>query len=93
MMKKGIPNWSNNATATTLSQCGSVQQGTWTRNRLNKFEVDDPQIANQFGGFIAGPINLSKGDIIVPMWRRTTTPTSSTFNYIEMTINICMEID
>ncbi len=90
---KGTPNYSNNATATNLTQCGSAQSSTWTRNRLNKFEVTDPSAVGGGGGVGVGAISVSKGDIFIPAWRRTSTPTSSTYNYFELTINVTLEYE
>jgi|9_EtaG_2_1085328.scaffolds.fasta_scaffold00676_3 hypothetical protein len=61
-----------NADNFSLAQIGSTQSGAWTSGRYNDL------------GQTGLSVDLAKGDMIMPAFRRTTGDTSSTYSYLEI---------
>jgi hypothetical protein len=68
-MSYGTPSWGTTA-HTSMTQIGTTLSGNLTNGQPS--ELADTGLS----------VSVSKGDVIVPQWRRTTTDTS-TFLYFE----------
>lgn len=73
---KGTPGW-NGDTSVSLSQVGSTQSVSVLANQYKKMVE-------------SGAWSLSKGDILVPAFRRTTNPSSSDYAYMEGVLTLKM---
>tara|TARA_R100000458_G_C8181929_1_gene178650 strand:+ start:56 stop:592 length:537 start_codon:yes stop_codon:yes gene_type:complete len=82
LMKGNLAGGFGSAGNWTMSQIGSTQSAGGTANIIYKWE----QVKDSFGG-----VSVAVGDFVVPYFRRTTDNDSS-YQYLEISYSILMEL-